>query len=66
MGNNSQPGNYFCLPAILKLLARTESAAASIVDYMVEFILRKLREGWDVLDYRWSAMLSPSEKTVGE
>jgi hypothetical protein len=37
-----------------------------MVDYMIEFILRKLREGWDVLDYRWSAMLSPPASPVGE
>jgi hypothetical protein len=33
---------------------------------MTEFILRKLREGWDVPEYRWSAMLNPPEKAAGK
>jgi hypothetical protein len=33
-----------------------------IVDNMTDFILRKLKEGWDTPDYRWTAMLNPPEK----
>jgi len=29
-----------------------------IVDNMTEFILRKLKEGWDAPEYRWSSMLA--------
>lgn len=32
-----------------------------IVDNMTEFILKKLEEGWDTPEYRWSAMLNPSD-----
>lgn len=32
-----------------------------IVDNMTDFILRKLEEGFDVTEYRWSAMLNPPE-----
>lgn len=35
-----------------------------IVDNMTDFILRKLKEGWDVPDYRWSAMLNPPAKEL--
>lgn len=31
-----------------------------IVDNMTEFILRKLKEGWDEAEYRWSSMLKGS------
>lgn len=31
-----------------------------IVENMTEFILKKLKEGWDVPEYRWSAMLNPA------
>ncbi len=34
-----------------------------IVENMTEFILKKLKEGWDAPEYRWSAMLNPPEKT---
>lgn len=30
-----------------------------IVDNMTDFILKKLKEGWDAPEYRWSAMLNP-------
>jgi hypothetical protein len=33
-----------------------------IVDNMTDFILKKLREGWEAPEYRWSAMLNPPEK----
>jgi hypothetical protein len=33
-----------------------------IVDNMTDFILRKLEEGFDTPEYRWSAMLNPPEK----
>jgi hypothetical protein len=36
-----------------------------IVDNMTEFILMKLKEGWDAPDYRWSAMLNPAESAKG-
>ena len=32
-----------------------------IVDNMTDFILRKLEEGWDAPDYRWSALLNPPQ-----
>jgi hypothetical protein len=32
-----------------------------IVDNMTEFVLRKLAEGWETPEYRWSAMLNPPE-----
>ncbi|MGQ0540400.1 MAG: ATP-grasp domain-containing protein [Blastocatellia bacterium] len=32
-----------------------------IVDNMTDFILRKLEEGFDTPEYRWSAMLNPPE-----
>jgi hypothetical protein len=32
-----------------------------IVDNMTEFILKKLEEGWETPEYRWSAMLNPPE-----
>jgi hypothetical protein len=35
-----------------------------IVDNMTDFILMKLKEGWDVPEYRWSAMLNPPHKTA--
>lgn len=31
-----------------------------IVENMTEFILKKLKEGWDAPEYRWSAMLNPA------
>lgn len=31
-----------------------------IVENMTEFILKKLKEGWDEPEYRWSAMLNPA------
>ncbi|MFN0278339.1 MAG: RimK family alpha-L-glutamate ligase [Pyrinomonadaceae bacterium] len=33
-----------------------------IVDNMTDFILKKIKEGWETPEYRWSAMLNPSEK----
>lgn len=33
-----------------------------IVENMTEFILKKLKEGWDVPEYRWSAMLNPASQ----
>src|SRR4026209_1212960 len=35
-----------------------------IVDNMTDFILRKLKEGWNAPDYRWSAMLNPPAATA--
>ena len=35
-----------------------------IVDNMTDFILRKLKEGWETPQYRWSAMLNPPEKAA--
>lgn len=35
-----------------------------IVDNMTEFILRKLKEGWDAPDYRWSSMLKGQEQAA--
>src|SRR5215203_1905589 len=32
-----------------------------IIDNMTDFILKKIEEGFDVPDYRWSAMLNPPE-----
>ncbi|MFZ1702395.1 MAG: hypothetical protein WBO10_08315 [Pyrinomonadaceae bacterium] len=34
-----------------------------IVDNMTDFILKKLKDGWESTDYRWSAMLNPPAKT---
>ncbi len=34
-----------------------------IVDQMTDFILRKLDEGFEAPEYRWSAMLNPAAKT---
>lgn len=34
-----------------------------IVDNMTDFILRKLKDGWETPEYRWSAMLNLPEKT---
>ncbi len=34
-----------------------------IVDNMTDFILTKLKTGWETPEYRWSAMLNPPEKT---
>jgi len=34
-----------------------------IVDNLTDFILTKLKTGWDTPEYRWSAMLNPPEKT---
>ena len=31
-----------------------------IVENMTEFILKKLKEGWETPEYRWSAMLNPA------
>ncbi len=33
-----------------------------IVDNMTDFILRKIKEGWETPEYRWSSMLNPPEK----
>ncbi len=33
-----------------------------IVDNMTDFILRKLEDGWETPEYRWSAMLNPPER----
>ena len=33
-----------------------------IVDNMTEFILKKLEEGWETPEYRWTAMLNPAAK----
>jgi hypothetical protein len=35
-----------------------------IVDNMTDFILTKLKSGWETPEYRWSAMLNPAEKPV--
>lgn len=35
-----------------------------IVDNMTDFILKKLKEGWDTPEYRWSGMLNPPEKAA--
>lgn len=35
-----------------------------IVDNMTDFILNKLKEGWETPEYRWSAMLNPPEKAA--
>jgi len=35
-----------------------------IVDNMTDFILRKLKEGWEAPEYRWSAMLNPPERSA--
>jgi hypothetical protein len=35
-----------------------------IVDNMTDFILKKLWTGWDMPEYRWSAMLNPPEKAA--
>ncbi|MBP9664254.1 MAG: hypothetical protein KBD94_06495 [Pyrinomonadaceae bacterium] len=35
-----------------------------IVDNMTDFILRKLKDGWEAPEYRWSAMLNPPEKAA--
>lgn len=34
-----------------------------IVDNMTDFILKKLKDGWETTEYRWSAMLNPPAKT---
>lgn len=35
-----------------------------IVDNMTEFVLKKLEEGWEMPEYRWSSMLNPPEKAA--
>ncbi len=35
-----------------------------IVDNMTDFILRRLKDGWEAPEYRWSAMLNPPEKAA--
>jgi hypothetical protein len=35
-----------------------------IVDAMTDFIFKKLEEGFETPEYRWSAMLNPAEKAV--
>lgn len=35
-----------------------------IVDNMTDFILKKLKDGWETPEYRWSAMLNPAEKAA--
>lgn len=37
-----------------------------IVDNMTDFILKKLKAGWDAPEYRWSAMLNPPEKKAAK
>ncbi len=37
-----------------------------IVDNMTEFILAKLKTGWDAPEYRWSAMLNPAERSAAK
>ncbi len=32
-----------------------------IVDNMTDFILKRLNDGWETPEYRWSAMLNPPE-----
>ena len=39
-----------------------ESNHRWIVDNMTDFILKKLKDGWETPEYRWSAMLNPPEK----
>ncbi len=41
-----------------------ESNHRWIVDNMTDFILKKLKEGWETPEYRWSAMLNPLEKAA--
>jgi hypothetical protein len=31
---------------------------------MTDFILKKLKSGWETPEYRWSAMLNPPEKAA--
>ncbi len=33
-----------------------------IVENMTEFILKKLKEGWEAPEYRWSARLNPASQ----
>jgi hypothetical protein len=35
-----------------------------IVDNMTDFVLKKLEEGWEMPEYRWSALLNPPEKAA--
>jgi len=35
-----------------------------IVDNMTDFILKKLKDGWETPEYRWSEMLNPPEKAA--
>jgi hypothetical protein len=35
-----------------------------IVDNMTEFILKKLNEGWETPEYRWTAMLNPKARST--
>jgi hypothetical protein len=37
-----------------------------IVDSMTDFILKKLKEGWESPEYRWSSMLNPPEKKAAK
>lgn len=37
-----------------------------IVDNMTEFILDRLKTGWDAPEYRWSAMLNPAERSAAK
>jgi hypothetical protein len=37
-----------------------------IVDNMTDFILKKLKEGWETPEFRWSAMLNPAPATIDE
>src|SRR4026208_904067 len=37
-----------------------------IVDNMTDFILQKLKTGWETPEYRWSAMLNPPEKAAAK
>ena len=41
-----------------------ESNHRWIVDNMTDFILKKLKSGWETPEYGWSAMLNPSEKAA--
>ena len=43
-----------------------ESNHRWIVDNMTDFILKKLKTGWETPEYRWSAMLNPPEKILND
>ena len=50
--------NRVCCPDA-ELASVGEENYRWIVDNMTEFILNKLKEGWETSEYRWSAMLNP-------